>query len=199
MTSRVGASQIFRLVILSLVSLAVSGCMTWVSKPGFDESEYRRDRFRCEQATGARDFRQPWEHCMEALGYGVSNFGPTAAARAAVPPPTPPPPTRTPFGLLTEQRRELTRALLKKIDAGDCLRLLSCLEDYEGGVRELARRVGYSFVSGDELLFRAAREIARAADDGTITQKQAINRLLALDAQIDEIYRALQIERARRP
>lgn len=193
-------NRLLTLLITLMAPLALSGCVYyWFWKTGITEEEMGRDKYECQREANA--FNVSWTDCMEARGYSVSMFpwrvrgmAQEAALRRGAATPQ-----RTPFERLTEQRRELTRTLLKKIDAGDCLRprLLSCLEDYERGVRELALRVGYSFVSRDELLFRAAREIARAADDGTITQDQAVNRLLALDAQIDELYRAIQTERAR--
>jgi len=65
------------------------------------------------------------------------------------------------------------------------LGLVPCLAEYEGQVRRIAQEEGYTVVSADELLFRAIRQIGQAADEGTITQDQAVNRLLALDAEIE--------------
>jgi hypothetical protein len=136
---------------------------------------------------------------MEAKGYSVSTSREEAHAQAqAAYTRRRASPSKTPFERLTEARRQPTQELLAKIDVGGCPKLLTCLLDYEAMVRRIADNVGYAFVSSDELLFRSAREIAKASDEGLITQDQAVNRLLALDAQIDEIYRALQVERARR-
>ncbi len=184
-------------IALVLLSTSLSGCIYhWAYQVGVTDEQVKRDSYACDREVAALGVS--WARCMEARGYSVSMFpwraramAQEAASRVTSVP------HGTPFERLTEQRRELTRTLLKKIDGGSCVQLRPCLDEYEAGVREIAARVGYTFVSADELLFRAARTIAHAADDGTITQDQAVNRLLALDAQIDEIYRALQIERAR--
>ena len=162
MTAHIGTPRIFRPFVVSLVCLAASGCVVWVNKPGFDQAQYLRDRSQCERYSGTTAFSTPWLHCMEALGYGTSYRGPTAAARAAVPPPAPAPPMATPFERLTEARRHWTRQLLEKIDGGECVRLTPCWADYEETVRRIAGNVSYTVTSGDELLFRAEIvEVAR--------------------------------------
>ena len=187
-------------IALVLVSTSPSGCVYhWAHQVGATDDQGKRDSYVCDREAAALGVS--WARCMEAKGYSTSIFpwkarddAQAAYARRARPVSVP---EKTPFERLTEARRQWTRELLTKIDAGECPKLLTCLFDYEATVRRIAAdNVGYTFTSADELLFRAVREIGKASDDGTITQDQAVNRLLALDVQIDEIYRS---ERARQP
>lgn len=91
----------------------------------------------------------------------------------------------TPFEQLTEARRPLTQNLLQRVERDACPLLAVCLSQYERDVRRLAAEVNYTTTSADELTFRAVREIARASDEGTITQTQAVNRILLIDAEIE--------------
>jgi hypothetical protein len=190
------------LVLGALMVPVLLGCSTtYYGKPGFSQAQFQQDMAGCAREVTLVGLTNPVaglfhrRTCMEAKGYSVGSQ--TEVAHAVAQRQAASQPTKTPFEALTEARRQWTRDLLTKIDRGDCFRLLPCLTDYEDTVRTIGRNVGYTFVSADELLFRAAREIASSADDGTITQAQAVNRLLALDVSIDEIYRSLQIERAR--
>jgi hypothetical protein len=180
-----------RLVLLVFaIALGAAGCgshepkfLVWKYAP---PEERQRDLYACDRERlalgGSREF---WIRCMEARGW---HRDPEAASRAAVAPPAAPAVTTTPFERLTERRRVHTQVFLRRVEAEDCPLVVECLRDYETAVRRIADEVGYTFSSRDELLFRTAREIAGAADDGTITQNQAVNRLLVLDAQIEELY-----------
>jgi len=187
-----------RALILACAVVVLGGCYYWASKSDFSQEQFARDKYECQRE--ARVFGTDDRDCLEARGYSTSIFpwrAPVLAQQAVAAPKTSPEPTKSPFERLTETRRQWTRELLAKIDAGQCPKLLTCLRDYEASVRRFGDWVGYTFTSSDELLFRAAREIGKASDEGVITQDQAVNRLLALDAQTEETYRALQIERTR--
>ena len=206
--------------LLSVVVFALlqNGCVRWAwAPPGTDRQQFARDKYECERemhAVGAGV--GTWANCMEARGYATTLL-PIAPSAHEASPPRPVEISRNPdpgsctwtadgcissagdaFKILTEKRRPVTQELLRRIEDGQCPRLVLCMREYEDRVRRIGADVDYPFSSRDELLFRAVREIAKASDEGTITQDQAVNRLLALDVQIDEIYRALQIERARR-
>jgi len=65
---------------LLLLSLAVAGCQTYWTKPGFNQADWNRDRYECERdmrqsgyygggivgAINAQDF---FEECLVARGY----------------------------------------------------------------------------------------------------------------------------------
>lgn len=195
-------------IAVIILSLSLSGCASapspqqWVYQVGVSEDQIKRDIYECDREVAV--LRVSKVRCMEAKGYSWGTSLEEAKTKAywadmqrqgqraaSIP-------KETPFERLTEARRLVTRELLTKIDLGECPRLLPCLLDYEAFVRRIAVNVDYTFTSADELLFRQVREIGKASDEGLITQDQAVNRLLALDVQIDETYRATQIERARR-
>jgi len=184
-------------LILACSVVLLGGCY-WPAKSDFSQEQFARDKYECQREAGV--FGTDVRDCLEARGYSTSMIpwrAPVLAQRAAAVRATPPEPIKTPFEQLTEARRQPTRQLLGRIDAGECPRLQTCLLDYEVTVRRLGDWVGYTFTSADELLFRAVRQIGKAADEGTITQEQAVNRLLVLDASIEEQYRA--IHGAQRP
>ncbi len=174
------------LIVIFGLLLVMAGCV-WVSKGGTSQEQLARDRYACERDAAA--LNTSFRHCMEALGYSTSYLPWRAsdeAERRSVANMKPSiTPTGTPWERLTERRRPLTQALLRRVEQGGCPRLVPCLAEYEGQVRRIAQEEGYTVVSADELLFRAIRQIGQAADEGTITQDQAVNRLLALDAEIE--------------
>jgi len=125
------------------------------------------------EALGYSTSYLPWRASDEAQRRAVTNMKPIIT------------PAGTPWDRLTERRRPLTQALLRRVEQHGCPRLVPCLAEYESQVRRIAQEEGYTVVSADELLFRAVRQIGQAADEGSITQDQAVNRLLALDAEIE--------------